>query len=120
MPQSKKPRDNMPAPTNGIFFRTRIKANAGEHAAQADQDENRQLDLQSVGKHFRTDERPNQQEQHEQSQQVCRTGRLRKRALPHKRNTAEMATQHCLEHEDNILLETGMPCRFSPSVSHRA
>ena len=27
---------------------------------------------------------------------LCGTGMLRKRKLPHKRNTAETATQHCL------------------------
>ena len=49
---------------------------------------------------------------------VCRTGRLRKRALPHRRNTAEMATQHCLRMK-TALLEI-VPCMVIPSVSHSA
>ena len=49
---------------------------------------------------------------------VCRTGRLRKRKLPHKRKTAEIATQHCLSMKKTLSGEEFCVGRLN--VSHRA
>ena len=48
----------------------------------------------------------------------CRTGRLKKRALPHNRNTAETATQHCRSMKMVVLDTTS--CIVKPRVNHRA
>ena len=49
---------------------------------------------------------------------LCRTGRLRKRKLPHKRKTAEIATQPCLIMKK--MLPGGVFCIWRLNVSHSA
>ena len=48
----------------------------------------------------------------------CRTGKPKKRTLPHNMKTAESETQHCLSMK--MALSRRTPPRFRLAVSHKA
>ena len=68
MPQSRKPRDNMPAPTKAFCLRSRKKQTPANRLLKPSRMKIGQLDLQRIGGDLRTDDGPDHQKQHEEAE----------------------------------------------------